>query len=152
MKNLYQYKESGLDNIYLTNGFTYHEGSRGRTVSIENREELHCAIGHFLATQRKHLDGREARFLRHEMGLSQSNLALLLGKEEQSIARWEKKRLADHEAIPPDSERMIRLLYLDHSVGNPDVREFLQAIADLEKLEDLSVSFKPTSAGWEAAA
>ena len=152
MNEAYQYKECGLSNIFLTNGFVVEQSSRGETVSIENVEGLHRAIGEWLTRDKKFLDGREARFLRLEMGLSQASLAMLLGKDEQSIARWEKKRLDKSEQIPPDSERMIRFLYLETIGDGMPMKEFLQALADLEDLNILYTNFQETEYGWEPAA
>jgi len=152
IEEMYQYKECGLDNIYLANGYRPTWGSRGTTVAIEDIEGLHRAIGEHLARARKYLDGREARFLRQEMGLSQSSLALLLGKDEQSIARWEKKRLADQDKIPPDSERMIRFLYLEFIGDDTSMKEFLQSLAELEEIDSNVTSFSETETGWEPAA
>lgn len=149
MENMYQYKECGLDNIYLVNGFTKRQTSRGHSVSIEDVGGLHGAIGEWLARDKKTLDGREARFLRLEMGLSQVALAVLLGKDEQSIARWEKKRLSDNETIPPDSERMIRYLYLEFIGRNTPMREFLETLANLEDVDEGRTSFSETDSGWE---
>lgn len=149
MSSMYQYKECGLDNIYLSDGFYEQVGSRGKSVSIEDVEGLHRAIGEYLARDKKFLDGREARFLRQEMGLSQSMLAVLLGKDEQSVARWEKKRRSNEDRIPSESERMIRVLYLQ-SIGKPTpMREFLQSLADLEDVDELSTTFSETETGWE---
>ncbi len=149
MEKMYQYKECGLENIYLVNGFTERMTSRGRTVSILDIEGLHHAIGEWLARDKKVLDGREARFLRLEMGLSQVALAVLLGKAEQSIARWEKKRLSDDEKMPPDSERMIRFLYLESIGSNTRMREFLETIANLEHVDQSDAAFSETETGWE---
>ena len=149
MERMYQYKESGLTNIYLTNGFTERMTSRGQTVHIEDLDGLHEAIGLWLARDKKVLDGREARFLRLEMGLSQAALAMLLGKTDQSVARWEKKNISSEEGIPPESERMIRLLYLQ-SIGNhTPMKEFLQMLADLEFMDQGDTAFAETDAGWE---
>jgi putative transcriptional regulator len=146
---MYQYKESGLNNIYLANGFSEKETSRGRTVHIENVDGLHRAIGLWLARDKKTLDGREARFLRLEMGLSQVALAVLLGKNEQSIARWEKKDLSADEGIPPESERLIRFLYLEFTGDDTPMRDFLRALADLETIDQGDRAFAETEAGWE---
>lgn len=152
MEQMYQYKECGLDNIYLSNGYTVVSGSRGETVSIEDIEGLHRAIGEWIVRDKKFLDGREARFLRQEMGLSQAQLAMLLGKDEQSIARWEKKRLSKAERVPADSERMIRMLYLETVGPQPLMRDFLQLLAELEDISELKTSFRETENGWETAA
>ena len=154
MNVAYQYKECGLNNIFLTNGFVVEQSSRGGTVSIENVEGLHRAIGVWLTRDKKFLDGREARFLRLEMGFSQALLARLLGKDEQAIARWEKIRLDNSKSkqIPPDGERMIRALYLESIDDGTPMKEFLQALADLEDLNILNTNFQETEHGWELAA
>jgi putative transcriptional regulator len=149
MESMYQYKECGLSNIYLANGYVERMTSRGRAVYVEDVEGLHKAIGLWLARDKKTLDGREARFLRLEMGLSQVALAVLLGKNEQSVARWEKKTLLADDGIPPESERMIRFLYLEFIGDNTPMREFLQALADLEFVDRVDTAFSETDAGWE---
>ena len=87
--------------------------------------------------------------MRLEMGLSQVALAILLGKNEQSIARWEKKNLSAEEGIPPESERMIRLLYLEFIGDNTPMKEFLRALADLEFVDQGDTTFAETESGWE---
>ena len=57
----YHYTESGLDNVYLVNGFTYVDRPDGREVVIEDIDGLHRAIGEFLITNRKNLSGKEIR-------------------------------------------------------------------------------------------
>jgi putative transcriptional regulator len=44
----YHYRECGLDNIYLLNGFDPVETPRGVSVQIRDREGLHLAIGRCL--------------------------------------------------------------------------------------------------------
>ena len=152
MNEIHKYEECGLKNIFLLSGFKESWGSRGRTVSIENIEGLHRAIGEWLARDKKFLDGREARFLRLEMRLSQAALAFLLGMNEQAIARLEKKSLQRQERISPNSERMIRFLYLETIGDQTPIREFLQALAELEDIDSLATNFQETEYGWEAAA
>lgn len=151
MDNMYQYKECGLDNIWLVNGFTVTEEGSRRAVAIEDVEGLHQAIGTWLALHKKTLDGREARYLRMEMGFSQATLAHLLGKNEQSIARWEKKKSGKNEKIPPDSERMIRALYLETVGHDTPLKDFLQWLADLEDVDPNPRTFSETENGWEQA-
>ena len=87
---LHHYRECGLDNIFLLNGFTVRETRHGRAVSIEDIDGLHRAIGTHLAKEKRMLTGAELRFLRVELGLSQKLLGMLLGKTAQTVARWEK--------------------------------------------------------------
>ena len=65
----YHYRESGLDNIFLIDGFRVHKTKYGRGVSIDNTEGLHKAIGRWLIDLPKPLNGAELRFLRLEMDL-----------------------------------------------------------------------------------
>ena len=93
---------------------------------------MHRAIGQFLAREKKSLSGREFRFLRHELDLSQARLAALFGVDAQSVARWEKGRVK----IPGAVERMIRAVYDEHIGGNRTVTEILSGLAELDDMVD----------------
>ena len=71
----YHYTESGLDNVYLIDGYTVHKTPYGKGVSIQNTEGLHRAIGKWLIAQPRPLNGAELRFIRTEMELTQRALA-----------------------------------------------------------------------------
>src|SRR5579884_196603 len=126
---MYHYTESGLDNIYLANGYEFVEAPTGRTVRITDIDGLHEAIGKALITGKKNLSGKEIRFLRHEMMMSQAFLAKLLEVGEQTVHRWEKGK----GEVPKPAEALIRLLYREHikdkSVSG--IRNHLQRLADL---------------------
>ena len=84
----YLYSESGLDSICLANGFDLAQGR----LRIDEIEGLHRAIGFWLVSSRKILSGSEVRFLRHELEMTQSALAQLLGVPESDLMRWELGR------------------------------------------------------------
>jgi putative transcriptional regulator len=90
--SLYHYTESGLDNILLVDGFTINETDYGKTVSIQETEDLHEQIGRGLVDSPAFITGAELRFLRLEMDLSQRQLAGLINVDEQAVRRWEKAR------------------------------------------------------------
>ena len=150
-KELHQYKECGLDNIYLVGGVTRRKTPRGEVVHIEDVKGLHAAIGRMLVQEKKRLNGRELRFLRHEINLTQENLAALLGTDAQNVARWEKGKVK----VPGPGDRLIRLLYREHASGNKAILEPLQELAGLDELlkdEELSpVIFNDGEHGWEIA-
>lgn len=125
-------RESGLSNVYLINGFRYVETPYGRSVIIEDLDGLHRAIGQFLPREKKSLSGREFRFLRRELDLSQARQARLFGVGAQSDARWEKGRVK----IPGAVERMIRAVYDEHIGGNRTVTEILSGLAELDDMVD----------------
>ena len=51
---MYHYTESGLQNIWLANGYTKRQTERGESVAIHDADQLHEAIGRTLAA-RPHL-------------------------------------------------------------------------------------------------
>ena len=87
---LYHYTVSGLDNIYLLNGFNIIDTPYGEGVSFDNVDELHKVISKTLLSSPLRLNSKEYRFLRKEMRLSQNTLAQTMGTDEQTIARIEK--------------------------------------------------------------
>ena len=144
MTDSYHYRACGLENVYLLNGFSIEETRHGRTVAIADMDGLHRAIGRRLARKRQ-LTGRELRFLRHELDLSQRGLGELLSKSGQAVARWEK----GHNRIDGAAEALFRLLYLEHTGGSRRIRALLGQLAELDELADeQKMSFEETERGW----
>jgi putative transcriptional regulator len=147
----YHYTECGLDNIYLLNGFSFVETPRGRAVHIQDMKGLHRAIGEMLVSEKKHLAGNEFRFLRHELNMTQANLAALLGVDVQALARWEKKKT---ESVPGPAQRVIRLLYNETINGNQEICGPLKELADLDEMifEEPEIDFQQDNQeGWQPA-
>lgn len=133
VKGSYQYKESGLDDVYLVNGFEYIDTPEGRSVIIHDIDGLHEAIGRILVNDRKVLSGSEIRFLRHEVGMSQSTLAKLLDVNEQTVRRWEQ----DKQELPRAADAIIRGIYKEKVVGEDSrIASILARIAELEDAID----------------
>ena len=150
-KGRYHYVECGLDYIYLSNGYDVVNTPRGNGIKIMDREGLHKAIGEMLVSEKKHLDGSEFRFLRHELNMTQQNLAALLGVNVQTVARWEKEKTID---IPGPAQRVIRLLYSEKMDGNQEICEPLKRLAELDEMiaQDPEIDFKKDSHdGWQPA-
>ncbi len=152
-KKLYHYKTCGLDNIYLRNGVSVVQTPRGEGVHIQDVEGLHRAIGTMLVLERKYLDGKEFRFLRHELRMTQQSLAMLLGVDVQSVARWEKNKTAG--PIPGPAQNIIRLAYWEKINGNTEIIKSLERIAAFDEIletEDEIVFEVDTKEGLQAAA
>jgi DNA-binding transcriptional regulator YiaG len=140
MKDRYHYLESGLDNVFLMGGFQFDHGPSGRTVAIQDIEGLHQAIARALIGKRQRLTGKEFRFLRTELLLSQAALAHALGVRELTVARWEK----GISEIPVATEAAVRQWYAESVGEHPRMRELLSRIADLEdELDKLILLQKP---------
>jgi putative transcriptional regulator len=146
----YQYKACGLDNVYLVGGVKWKDTPRGKAVHINDIEGLHRAIGQWLMYEKKTLTGKEFRFLRHEINLTQQNLASLLGTDIQNVGRWEREEVK----IPGPAQAVVRLLYNESINENKAVKEPLARLAELdEKMgEGEEINFTDGPDGWSTAA
>ena len=125
----YHYLECGLDDVYLLNGFERFTSARGTSVAIRDVDELHLVIGKHLCRHKKKLTGKEIRFLRREMPLSQAMLAQMLDVTEQTIHRWEVGKTT----MPRAAEAVLRHLYMEkNNDANKSLRAHLKELADVE--------------------
>ena len=143
---MYHYTECGLRNVWLKNGYVIHKTPYGEGVSIQDVEGLHELIGRKLAMLPK-LTGTELRFLRKEMGMSQRALGELLGTSEQNISLWERRG-----RMPKVSDRLVRLIYLEHLDGNVRVRKIIENLNELDSVKEQALQFEEYSGQWKEAA
>ena len=100
----YHYTESGLDHIWLEDGFTLeNHPNYGELVSIWNARGLHLAIGRWLIGQPRRLTGAEFRFLRTEMDLSQRLLGQLLGVTDRRSPSGKRPASGRSPTGPPSA-------------------------------------------------
>jgi DNA-binding transcriptional regulator YiaG len=147
-KRSYHYTQCGLDDVFLLNGYKKHRTPYGSGISIENVEGLHDAIARHMCLSKAALSGKELRFLRKLMDLTQSEVATNLGYDVQSVARWEKGKAEVNGA----ADRLLRILYLGSRSVAVEPAELIKIIARLDsKITDRQV-FEETKKGWKAAA
>jgi putative transcriptional regulator len=142
----YHYAESGLDNVYLLDGFKLHKTKYGNGVSIDDTAGLHRVIGRWLIETPKPLNGAELRFLRLEMDLSQNRLAAIIGSTEQNVRRWEKAR---GRPIPGPADRLIRALYNEYIGGDGSLRRMVDRLAGLDEIGSARVRLSETKGRWK---
>lgn len=145
---MYHYTDSGLDNIYLVNGYHELDTPYGRAVSVEEVDGLHSAIANWLLHLPKRLNGKEFRFLRHELDLSQKKLGSLMGMSEQAVARWEKRV---NRSVDPIADRLIRIIYAEFADGNGQVRKLIEKLAELDQLEHAECRLEERDGMWRVA-
>lgn len=150
MTEPFHYTGCGLDGIYLANGYEIHHTDHGSGVSIRNLDGLLDAIADYLVEDRKVLCGKEIRFLRLRMDITQSELGRLLGMSAQQVARWEK----DQSVIPGPADRLLRVLYTRHAGKDIDVRELLRYLDEHDAPREDRALFEPDGSGdgWRRAA
>lgn len=105
---MYEYKGSGLDGVFLSNGYKEVENTYGKGVVIEDIDGLHRAIALDVLSQKTPMTGQQFRFLRKEQELIQEEAAALFRVNVQTIANWEKLGQA---AVPGPSDIAMRAFY-----------------------------------------
>lgn len=86
----YRYDECGLDNVILKGLRVVTDDAGEDAVRIPNVNMLHCVLTAQVASKETGLTPKEIRFLRTELGLTQAQLAELVGKDAQTVGRWER--------------------------------------------------------------
>jgi len=143
------YDWCGLDDVYLLSGFTRTGDGGGNTkVAIRNLDGLHRAIGEHLARHKKALNGKEIRFLRKHMDISQDELADVLSVSGQTVARWEKQECE----IPGPAELLLRVIYLSEILEQVNPRELAAKLREADSLPKERQEFTATGDEWKAAA
>jgi DNA-binding transcriptional regulator YiaG len=101
----YRYTECGLDNVVIE-GVSFVQDDKGETVvRIPNINGLHRAIAVAIVKRGMMMSGREMRFLRAEMGMTQAELAEMIHREPLTISRWER----GETEIDANAETLVRL-------------------------------------------
>ena len=145
---MHHYQECGLPNIWLVNGYQKIGTPYGEAVSICDVDGLDKAIAHALIAYKPKFTGREFRFLRKHLRLSQAGLANMLGNNEQSVALWEKKGNS-----PKWANNLLRLLVAESHGENSKVRETIERFNDVDRdAYEKSLHFEEREHSWNIAA
>lgn len=120
---MYHYAECGLRNVWLRDGYREVDTPHGKVVVIANKKDLHRVIAEGLIRQ-PYLTGREFRFLRTQLDMSQRDVGALLGKQAQTVASWEKK-----SRVPKYADLFIRL-YFSNTPTRDAVTEYERNTSD----------------------
>lgn len=147
---MYHYTDSGLNNVYLANGYDEIETPYGKSVSIHDLDGLHAAIGMGII-ERPVMNGDEFRFLRIELGLSQLEVANLFSVGETAVRNWEKGRTT--AGVPGTPANLMRALYVESLNTKGRIREILDRISKLNReMHAMEMRLEETDTGWKLAA
>ena len=148
LKEPLHYPDCGLDDVYLLNGYDCEETPYGNGVTVQDTDGLRAAIARDLVSRKKVLNGKEVRFLRKQMDLTQSELGRLVGLDAQSVARWEKGQRVLKKG---PAELLLRVIYTGTEQGKIDPLALLRELDELDSPIREKRIFKETSEGWRAA-
>lgn len=142
-----RYAGCGLDDLWLASGYAIEWVHGEQTIAIHDLDGLLQAIGRTVVEAHRPLTGREIRFLRRQMDLTQAELSRLLGCDVQQVARYEKDR--NHVAGPAD--RLLRLLWSEHTQESVSVRPLLAALSGMRSPATGRLVFALGPRGWCAS-
>ena len=125
----YHYTLCGLDNVWLENGYTSKATRHGQAVSVEDVDGLHKLLASKLIEKPAALTGKEFRFLRVQLGLTQESLAKLMDVTEGAISLWERK-----DVVPRANDQLVRLMTLAKLDGHASVRKAIERMQTVQKL------------------
>ncbi|PJC87849.1 transcriptional regulator [Vibrio sp. HA2012] len=128
MNALYHYKECGLPNVHLKNGYTLEIIDGEEYLSIDDMNGLHIAIAIQLVEKNQPLTGSEFKFLRQHFNHSRRVLGELLGVDQQTVGRWEK----GETSIPKNVDATMRQLFLESIDEDSNLGLLLQKLANAE--------------------
>lgn len=133
----------GLDNVWLENGYTEKKTAYGKAVSIDSVENLHQVIALSLCEKKSRLTGKEFRFIRTMMDMSQAGVAKVLGVTEQSVSLWERTG-----KVPKSADTLTRMLYLAKHDGNTKVTAVIDRINTVERICNQRIVATEGRRGW----
>lgn len=148
---MYRYTGCGLPNVFLKNGYEIVNTPYGEGVTIHDLDGLHLALGAAIVESTEPMMGYEFRFLRTELDLSQSGIAEVLGCDEQTVARWEKRK---GKEVNAQADRLIRLFYRQCRMGEKKFAPLLDSMRALERTPTAARSFiaSERKSTWSAQA
>ena len=105
----YHYIECGLPNVFVHGLEPFVDDEGEEVIQIDAINMLHREIARGIVKHESGMNPLELRFLRTEIGLTQSELASLVHCDRQSIGRWER----GETSIDPRAETIIRQHVVD---------------------------------------
>lgn len=126
---MYHYTDSGLNNVWLENGYNVKITPYGKGVSIDDADGLHALIACDLTNKEGRLTGKEFRFLRTILCLSQKSFADMQGLTEQAVSLWERTG-----KVPKSADATMRMLALETLEGDGKMSEVIKRINTVERL------------------
>jgi DNA-binding transcriptional regulator YiaG len=145
-KNVYHYRDCGLENVFLEGGFKVVDTPYGQGVTIYDLDGLHSCIANSLVKKPIPLNGKEFRFLRTELDLSQTTMGNLCGRKERRLRDWEK----NNEKVPDPANTIIRVVYKERYDPTVTFEGLSKDIWSLQALDRKALELKlvSTADGW----
>lgn len=142
---MYHYTESGLDNVWLANGYREKETPYGKGVAFADADQLDETIARCLVNKAGRLTGKEFRFLRSLLGLAQRSLADMLDVTEQSVSLWERTG-----KVPKLQDAVLRKFVLEHLDGDGKLTDLIARTNTVDRLLHQQIVVRARDHKWTA--
>jgi putative transcriptional regulator len=142
---MHHYTESGLDNVWLKNGYTVKQTPYGKAVAVTDADSLHRMLAVWLTKKEGSLTGKEFRYLRGMLCLSQQNAGKMLGFTEGAVSLWERTG-----KVPTAGDALMRLLVLEKLQGDGKVKEIIERVNAVDRLVNQNIVASERGHKWSA--
>ena len=143
MNKPYHYSESGLSNVWLASGVIRRDTPYGPGVAVERVVELLKLLAMNLVDKPARLTGKEFRYLRGMLLISQASVAQAHGVSEQVVSLWER-----HGKVPKANDFLMRLNYLARCGGADKLPAVLERMNAIETPVHQRIIGRLTTRGW----
>ena len=144
---MYHYTTSGLDNVWLQNGYTVKQTAYGEAVSVADADSLHEMLALRLTEKPGRLNGKEFRFLRTMMYMSQEGMAKMMGVTDQALSLWERTG-----KIPKSGDAVARMLILEKLAGDGKMSKIIDRVNTVERICNQQIVARARSHKWTTTA
>lgn len=143
---MYHYTECGLDNVWLENGYTVKKTAYGKATSVDDAIGLQQVLTIELTQKKGRVTGKELRFMRTALGMSQEGLGKCVGATEQSVSLWERTG-----KVPQYADSILRLLASEKLNGNSKVTEVIERINTVERICNQRIVAREKKHKWTSS-
>lgn len=146
----YHYTESGLSNVYIE-GLEFPVDDDGdEVIYIPFIAALHTEILRGIVLQKGTMNSEQIRFVRTELGMTQSDLGGLLGVTGLTVGRWER----GENPMDKSNETLLRKLAVENLLEAFDakVEVLAQNVASPANDNDAPMTIFAKNEGYSLAA
>jgi DNA-binding transcriptional regulator YiaG len=137
-KQAYHYTECGLSSVKLADVLVFECECGARVPIITAIEALHFRIAVTLLRKQSLLAGEEIRFLRKMGGMSQADLARIMGYDKTRPSKWE----SGGSPISGESDRLLRsicFIKMLKQVIGLEAMEAVDRFAESEEIKSIDL-------------
>lgn len=142
---LIPYLHFAVPNLYLSNGYIQEDSEYGTLTSYLDEDGLEECVRKVLIRIPKRLTGRQLRFLRRGLSLSQKEFGQLIEASEQTVARIEKK----NDQISRYVDLTIRTSYFNKYKPQTSINEISAIIDEISAFHQDKIILSCVHGKWD---